>query len=99
MDEFEQNLAGPLAETFSEGLFKNSGCPDFASFHAALISPRDGYSWNGVGRVFNPFSLMSPVSDMELEQYWLASRTPSFLVKCIKFEPAKALRFDIINMS
>jgi hypothetical protein len=76
--EFEANLAAPLPEMFAEGLFKNSGYPDFSSFREALIAMRDGYSWNGVDRVFYPYSLLSAISDMGLERYWDASGTPLF---------------------
>ncbi|MDR2142409.1 MAG: ATP-binding protein [Deltaproteobacteria bacterium] len=99
MAEFEANLAAPLAEMFADGLFASSGYPDFTSFRDALISMYDGYSWNGVERVFNPYSLLRAISALELDQYWYASGTPSFLIKFLKSEPTKALRFDKIKLS
>ncbi|MDR2141871.1 MAG: AAA family ATPase [Deltaproteobacteria bacterium] len=98
-DEFEANLTTPLTEIFTEGLFASSGYPDFTSFRDALISMYDGYSWNGVDRVFNPYSLLRAISALKLDRYWYASGTPSFLVKFIKSEPTEALKFDNITMS
>ena len=34
--------------------------------------------------VYNPFSLLNALQDMELEKYWFATGTPSFLVKKLK---------------
>jgi hypothetical protein len=44
----------------------------------------NGYSWNGVDRVYNPFSLLNFMSDRQFRNYWFATGTPTFLVEQIK---------------
>jgi hypothetical protein len=96
--EFEEYMVGPLADMFAAGRFERAGFHDFGAFRAALIEMYDGYSWNGVDRVFNPFTLQKAILGKKLLNYWFASGTPSFLVRFIKSEPADALKFDNIAM-
>lgn len=45
----------------------------------------DGYHFAGVSpSVFNPFSLINAFGDEELNNYWFASGTPTFLIKQLK---------------
>ncbi|MDR0714234.1 MAG: AAA family ATPase [Bacteroidales bacterium] len=44
----------------------------------------NGYSWDGVTSVYNPFSTLLLFSKQEIGDYWFASGTPTFLVKLVK---------------
>ena len=45
----------------------------------------DGYHFAGISpSVFNPFSLINAFGDEELNNYWFASGTPTFLIKQLK---------------
>ena len=44
----------------------------------------DGFSFDGVERVYNPFSVLNFFSDQEFNNYWYISATPSFLANYLK---------------
>ncbi len=44
----------------------------------------NGYSWNGVDRVYNPFSLLNFMADRTFSNYWFETGTPTFLIKQIR---------------
>lgn len=44
----------------------------------------NGYSWDGVHFVYNPFSLLNLFDTYKFDNYWFSSGTPSFLIKTIK---------------
>lgn len=44
----------------------------------------NGYSWDGVNFVYNPFSILSIFTIQELNNYWFKSGTPTLLIKLIK---------------
>jgi hypothetical protein len=75
-------------EIFDEGRFGNTEFNDAKVFIEALTNMYDGYSWNGVDRLFNPFSLLKAVKNKELQPYWYKSGTPTFfkLIRQIKSE-------------
>jgi Predicted AAA-ATPase/PD-(D/E)XK nuclease superfamily len=43
----------------------------------------NGFSWNGVDFVYNPFSTMLLMEHQAFDNYWFQSGTPSFLVRLI----------------
>ena len=47
----------------------------------------DGYSWDGEGRVINPYSLLNFLSDGKFSPYWFATGTPKFLTDIVKKRP------------
>ena len=47
----------------------------------------DGYSWDGVTRVFNPFSLLSFFLKREFYPFWFTSGIPQFLVHHVRDNP------------
>lgn len=50
-----------------------------------IKSKYDGYHFAGVSpSVFNPFSLINALGDEELNNYWFASGTPTFLIRQLK---------------
>ena len=44
----------------------------------------NGYSWDGMQRLYNPYSLTSAFYRKELENYWFESGTPTFLIQMIR---------------
>ena len=44
----------------------------------------NGYSWDGVISVYNPFSILNLFSNMQFDNYWYYSGTPKFLLSYIK---------------
>ena len=44
----------------------------------------DGFSFDGIVRVYNPFSILNFFSDQEFNNYWYTSSTPSFLAGYFK---------------
>ncbi len=44
----------------------------------------DGYSWDGMRFVYNPFSLLSFLSSQAFNNFWFETGTPTFLVKHLK---------------
>ena len=44
----------------------------------------DGYSFDGITRLYNPFSLLNFFSENRFRNFWFATGTPTFLVKAIQ---------------
>jgi hypothetical protein len=44
----------------------------------------NGFSWNGVDRLYNPFSILNFLSAGEFGNYWFDSGTPQFLIEMLK---------------
>jgi hypothetical protein len=44
----------------------------------------NGYSWNGITSVYNPFSTLLLFTESVFGDYWFATGTPAFLVNLIK---------------
>ncbi|MCO6475623.1 MAG: ATP-binding protein [Phaeodactylibacter sp.] len=51
----------------------------------------NGYSWNGLDKVYNPFSLLSFLDGRQFRNFWFETGTPTFLVKEMK----KQANYDI----
>lgn len=54
----------------------------------------NGYSWGGDQAVYNPFSILNFLSDMEFRNYWFATGTPTFLVKRIRAQQIDIAEFE-----
>ena len=54
----------------------------------------DGYSWDGVTRLYNPFGTLQFLDDPAFKNYWFASATPTFLIHQMK----KSGQFDLENI-
>ena len=52
-----------------------------------ILSWYDGYSWDGVTKLLNPFGLLSFFSVKELKSFWYSSGSPKFLIDLIKIRP------------
>lgn len=57
----------------------------------------DGYSWDGIQRVYVPFSTLVFLEQQQFANYWFSTATPTFLLKLLKQKkiPATALA-DVI---
>ena len=55
----------------------------------------NGYSWDGVNFVYNPFSILNFFAARAFRDYWFATGTPTFLMKLIKQN--KYTIFDLKN--
>jgi hypothetical protein len=44
----------------------------------------NGFSWDGIITVYNPFSILLLFSENEIRNYWFETGTPTFLVELIK---------------
>ncbi len=44
----------------------------------------NGYSWNGVDRLYNPFSLLRFFDARKFQNFWFETGTPTFLIKELK---------------
>jgi hypothetical protein len=43
----------------------------------------DGFSWNGIDFVYNPYSTMRLMDSLQFKNYWFESASPTFLVNLI----------------
>ncbi len=55
----------------------------------------NGYSWDGVNFVYNPFSILNFFAARTFRDYWFSTGTPTFLMKMIKEQ--KYTVFDLKN--
>lgn len=58
----------------------------------------NGYSWDGVNRVYNPFSILKLLSNYRFDDYWYGSGTPTFLIDFIRKEKTKLYELDRIKV-
>ena len=55
----------------------------------------DGYHFSSVSEdIYNPFSLLNALSDGELNSSWIASATPSYLIRQMKYFRTDITRID-----
>jgi hypothetical protein len=53
----------------------------------------DGYTWDGVTEVYNPFGTLNFLNDQFFKNYWFATGSPEFLIQQMR----KYDRFDVEN--
>ena len=54
----------------------------------------NGYSWNAIERLYNPFSILNLLAQQRFSNYWFASATPTFLIKWIKNTQIDIVEFE-----
>jgi hypothetical protein len=59
----------------------------------------NGYSWDGVSRVYCPFSFLVFLSQKEFRSFWYATGTPTFLVELIRAQQLNPLKFEQVGAS
>ena len=55
----------------------------------------NGYSWDGVNRVYNPFGVLNFLDNEEFQNFWFATGSPKFLIKQMKLQEI----FNVENVS
>jgi hypothetical protein len=55
----------------------------------------NGYSWDGMTRVYNPYGTLHFLENQVFKNYWFASATPTFLMHQMK----KGGQFDVENIT
>lgn len=54
----------------------------------------NGYSWDAVNFVYNPYSVLSLFKESRIDNYWFASGTPTFLLHLIKENKVDVTKLD-----
>ena len=75
-----------LIQYFSEGI-QLLADKQKLSFDACLAKIKEwynGFSWDGVNFLYNPFSFLRLVESSQFSNYWFESGTPSFLIEMLK---------------
>ena len=75
-----------LEENFSDWLHKTEKelSMDREELLSTIEEYYDGFSFDGIVRVYNPLSILNFFSDQEFNNYWYISATPSFLANYLK---------------
>jgi len=78
--ELEHNFTDYILQTLRES--------DVAETREQLLEAiRDwynGYSWDGVTSVYNPFSILLFFSHQQFQNFWFKTGTPTFLIRLLK---------------
>jgi hypothetical protein len=53
----------------------------------------NGYSWDGVNRVFNPFGTLKFLNNQRFQNFWFSTGSPNFLIEQMR----QYARFDVEN--
>jgi hypothetical protein len=99
LDEFDKYLRDPILEMFEEGSFGDKKFKSGVAFIKALKDMYDGYTWNSIDKIINPFSLLRSVKNRELKPYWFWSGTPTFLHKFVRSNPEESVNLERIEMN
>jgi len=59
----------------------------------------NGYSWDGISRVFNPVSVMNFLAKQLFRNYWFATGTPTMLMNIIKTKKITAFNIEYSDTS
>lgn len=54
----------------------------------------DGYSWDGIAKLYNPFSILNLFASKSFKNYWFATGTTAFLIKLIKENKCEITEFE-----
>ncbi|MDR2140975.1 MAG: ATP-binding protein [Deltaproteobacteria bacterium] len=86
VDEFDSLFQEHLELALDE--LKNSDqlAPDatVSDLRAKILEWYDGYSWDGLNRVLNPWSLLNFFNENQFGNFWFESGTPIFLLNHIR---------------
>jgi len=59
----------------------------------------DGYSWDGITRLYNPYSILNLFNSGKFKNYWFATGTTTFLIKLFKKEKYEITDLEKIIVS
>ncbi|MEM7132371.1 MAG: ATP-binding protein [Chloroflexota bacterium] len=79
-DEIESYFGATIADLASER------GQDYTDLIDNIRLQYNGYSWDGLISVYNPFSFMSFIDSGEFRNFWFETGTPSFLLTLLKEE-------------
>jgi hypothetical protein len=106
MDEKYANICGievnDLEKYFNEHINELSKLERFKksdSLTERILKWYDGYSWDGITKLLNPYSLLSFFTQQRFMGFWFASGTPGFLMKLIKAKPETYTKLRNLKMS
>jgi len=83
------NVAGFSQDELEEyfGEYLETVCKKFNTSMPVLLeevkTKYNGFSWNGVDKLYNPFSIFNFLIDKEFGNFWFSSGTPTFLIKLL----------------
>jgi len=80
-------------------LKKHAKFKQYESITDEILKWYDGYSWDGVNRVINPYSILSFFSQKKFECFWYASGTLGFLINILKNKPESFLTLKNLELS
>ena len=70
----------------------------YDELHDLILKWYDGYSWDGVTKLLNPFGLLSFFFHEDIKSYWYASGSPKFLIDLIKTQPGDVAQLQNISI-
>ena len=73
-------------------------CKLHGNMRDLILKWYDGYSWDGVTKLLNPFGLLSFFSHEEIKSYWYSSGSPQFLLDLIKTQAEDVARFQNLSL-
>jgi hypothetical protein len=92
-----QELKGYLAAHIENFAAETGQSVD--AIHAALAQFYDGYRFSTKPlKVYNPFSVLNALRDLEFRNYWFATGTPTFLVNLLKEKQYPLPRLEGLEM-
>ncbi|MFN8444778.1 MAG: AAA family ATPase [Caldilineaceae bacterium] len=65
---------------------------------AQIATWYNGYSWDGVNRVYAPFSTLTFLDQQRFTNYWFATGTPSFLITLLRRNQLPAYQLDQVTV-
>jgi hypothetical protein len=92
-EEIESNFAKfipPLLENLSA---------TYEDFWNATKRWYNGYSWDGLNRVYCPFSFLLFLEQKEFKSFWYETGTPTFLLELIKDQQINPLEFEATKVT
>jgi len=59
----------------------------------------DGYSWDGIKRLYNPYSILNLFDSKKFRNYWFSTGTTTFLIELMKKEKYEITGLENITVS
>jgi len=78
-----------LKSNFSEHLqaFGAANNMTFKKVMEQITRWYDGYTWDGVQHIYNPYAILNALADKMLDTYWFETGTPTFLIQLVTQHP------------
>jgi len=77
-EEVESNFAAYL-----EALKERFNFPSFEALMQAVKHWYNGYSWDGINKIYNPYSIVHLCNRLQFNNFWFKSGTPTLLIDLI----------------